>query len=211
MSSAESERFWDRRARKYAKGTIGDVEGYERTLERTREHLRPGGSVLELGCGSGSTALLLAEHAGRYLATDISAEMIAIANEKLAETPVSGLAFQKATAESLAGEEARFDVVLGFNYLHLAGDLGETLAHVRELLVPGGLFISKTPCVLDMNPLVRLAVRVMQALGKAPGVSRVSERGLKQAMGEAGFEVVVCERHASKGRDDRPFIVAKRV
>ena len=211
MSTTESERFWDQRARKYAAGTIGDVAGYERTLERTRAHIGAQDSVLELGCGSGSTALRLAEGAARFLATDISAEMIAIAREKLMETPVAGLTFRQATAERLAVEEARFDVVLGFNYLHLAGPPDETLGHIRELLVPGGLFISKTPCVSDMNPLVRLAVRVMQAIGKAPGVSRVSEQGLREALERAGFEVLVCERHASKGRDDRPFIVARKV
>jgi ubiquinone/menaquinone biosynthesis C-methylase UbiE len=81
MSTASDAHFWDRTSRKYAKSKIADRAGYERTLERTRALLGPNVRVLELGCGTGTTALRLARDAQSYLATDISAEMIAIAEE----------------------------------------------------------------------------------------------------------------------------------
>ncbi|MDN3519380.1 class I SAM-dependent methyltransferase [Aquisalimonas lutea] len=205
-------RFWDRAARKYAASPIGDEAGFERTLARTRA-LIPGARAVELGCGTGTAALRLADAAGSYLATDISGGMIAIAQEKLEDARRTGfngqLSFRQATAGILADEGARYDAVLGFNYLHLAGDLAAVLGHIRSLLVPGGLFISKTPCVGDMNPLVRLAIPLMRLVGKAPGVTTFSAASLAEAISAAGFEILENERHGSKKRDLRPFIAAR--
>lgn len=169
MSIASDARFWDRSSRKYAMGAIADQAGYERTLDRTRALLEPGDKVLELGCGTGATALRLAGDVQDYLATDISAGMIAIANEKHAAGPIPALVFRTATVEALMPDAAQFNAVLGFNYLHLVRDLPGTLRHIHALLAAQGLFISKTSCVGDMNPLIRLALfPAMRAIGKAP-------------------------------------------
>lgn len=210
MSIVSDTRFWDRSSKSYAKSRISDQAGYERTLERTSGLLKPSDSVLELGCGTGMTALRLAGGIESYLAADLSAGMIAIAQEKLVAKPVASLAFRAATAETLASEAARFDTVLGFNYLHLVRDLPSTLRSIHALLVPGGLFISKTPCLGDMNPLIKLALPLMQMIGKAPYAGVFSGQELNDLIAAAGFDIVSTERHASKGKDSRPFIVARR-
>lgn len=205
--------FWDKAARKYAASPIDDEAGFERTLARTRALMAPSARALELGCGTGTAALRLADAAESYLATDISARMIAIAQEKLARVRQNGLndqlSFCQATAGTLAREDARYDAVLGFNYLHLAGNLPAVLGHIRTLLAPGGLFISKTPCVGDMNPLIRLAIPLMRLVGKAPSVTTFSAASLEGAICAAGFEILENERHGSKKSDIRPFIVAR--
>ncbi|RWM22043.1 MAG: class I SAM-dependent methyltransferase [Mesorhizobium sp.] len=215
MSIASDARFWDGSSRKYAMGAIADPAGYERTLDRTRALLGPGDRVLELGCGTGTTALRLAGDVQDYLATDISPGMIAIANEKHAAGPVPTLVFRTATAETtaetLAADAAQFNAVLGFNYLHLVRDLPGTLRRIHALLAAEGLFISKTPCVGDMNPLIRFAVLpALRAIGKAPyaGVFRAAD--LSQHIYAAGFDVLAAESHASKGNDNRPYIVARK-
>lgn len=210
MDTASDARFWDRTSRRYAKSAVGDPAGYERTLERTRALLRPDSRVLELGCGTGTTALRLAADAGSYLATDISAGMIAIADEKLAASPVPALAFRIATAEALAQEAARFDVVLGFNYLHLVRDLPGTLRCIHGLLAAEGLFVSKTPCVGDMNPLIRFLLPAMRAIGAAPYASAFREAELRQHMDDAGFDALAVEDHATKGKENRPYVVARK-
>ena len=211
MSITSDARFWDRASRKYARSAIADPNGYERTLQRARAHLQPGNSVLELGCGTGTTALRLADGVRSYLATDISGGMIAIADEKLAVELIPALSFRTATAEELVHEESRFDAVLGFNYLHLVRDAPDTLRSIHVLLKPGGLFISKTPCLGDMNPLIRLLLLpAMQAIGKAPHVSSLGASALEQLIIGAGFDVLVRESHASKGKDQRPYIVARK-
>ncbi len=209
MSEAGDARFWNRAARNYAARPVDDPAAYERTLDRTRALLRPGDRVIELGCGTGSTALSLAGAAGAYLATDISPEMIAIAREKHAAAPVAGLEFRVATAASLAGEAGAANAVLAFNVLHLARGAEAELRRIRDLLVEGGLFISKTPCLGDMNPLIRLAViPALRAIGKAPFVRSFRAADLAGLIAAAGFDILAEERHAE--RDGRPFIVARR-
>jgi ubiquinone/menaquinone biosynthesis C-methylase UbiE len=210
MSIASDARFWDRISRKYAKSAIADQTGYERSLDRTRALLGSSDRVLELGCGTGTTALRLAGDVQAYLATDISAGMIAIANEKHAAGPIPALVFRTATAEALTSEAVQFNAVLAFNYLHLVRDLPGTLRGIHALLAAGDLFISKTPCLGDMNPLIRLALPVMRAIGKAPYVGVFRAADLSQHIDAAGFDILATENHAAKGNDKRPYIVARK-
>ncbi len=204
--------FWDKIALKYANSTLSDQAGYEKTLKRVGSFVWPKAEVPELGCGTGTSALQLATTASRYTATDISPGMIAVAAEKLVKSPTANLGFEVATAETLVREQRQFDVVLGFDYLHLVSDLEETLGSIHALLKPGGLFISKTPCLGNMNPLIRLAIPVMRLFGKAPDtVLTFSMDGLQKAIEKAGFEIETREFHGTKGKDVRPFIVARRV
>lgn len=211
MSTANDARFWDRMSRRYAKAAISDQAGYERTLERTRALLAPDHRVLELGCGTGTTALRLAGGVQSYLATDISAEMIAIAEEKRAAAPVPGLVFRTGSAEAHPAGTGGFDAVLGFNFLHLVRDLPGTLRRIHDLLAAEGLFISKTPCLGDMNPLLRLVlVPAMRAIGMAPYVRALQATELSRLIRDAGFDILATESHATRGKDGRPYIVARK-
>lgn len=209
--NTNDERFWDRTARKYAADPIADMAGYERTLERTRHYLKRDDVVFEFGCGTGTTALKLAPSVGRIVATDISGEMIAIAREKAEAEGCSNVAFEVATPDAAPWPDETFDAALGFNILHLMTARKDALRNVHRLLKPGGLFISKTPCLKEMNPLVRIAVPVMQAVGKAPYVAFFSAEDLAREVRAAGFEIVERARHASRGRDARPFLVARKL
>lgn len=209
--TAAKARFWDKLARKYAADPVADPAGYERTLARTRELLSPTQRVLEIGCGTGTTALHLAASTGHMLATDVSAEMIAIAREKLAAAPQPKLEFAVADADATAFGQASYDVVLAFNLLHLVSDLDATLDSVMRALEPGGLFISKTACLGDMNVFIRkLFVPIMRLLGKAPPVICFDEPTLQAAITRHGFELVAVEHHGSERKDARPFIVARK-
>ncbi len=204
-------RFWDRVARKYAADPIADMAGYEASLQRTRGLLSKKHDVLEIGCGTGTTALRLAANTGRLLATDISAEMIAIAKEKLASQPTPQLSFALADADLPMFGTTTYDRVLAFNMLHLVTDLDQTLAMAAQILRPGGLFISKTPCISEMNPLIpRLALPLMRAIGKAPHVQCLNEAQLRAALTRQGLQIVSVERHGTKKKDFRVFIIASK-
>lgn len=205
-------RFWDRIAQKYAADPISDAAGYEKSLERTISHLRTTDQVLELGCGTGTTALRLAPHVGQLLATDSSAAMIDIARGKVvgkAEADARrNLEFRQADAAADPTPEQRWDAVLGFNLLHLVRDRRALLDRIRAMLKPGGLFISKTPCLSDMNPLIRFALPLMQLVGKAPYVALFTAAELEAEIKAAGFDIIEVGRHATKGKDTRPYLVA---
>jgi ubiquinone/menaquinone biosynthesis C-methylase UbiE len=205
-SSTKDARFWDRAARKYAASPIADLEGYE----HTRRYLGSDKNVFEFGCGTGTTALKLASYAARILATDISNEMIAIARAKAEAEGVRNVEFEAATPDAGRWPAESFDVALGFNILHLVEARASALNGVRGLLKPGGLFISKTPCLKEMNPLIRLAVPVMQFFGRAPYVAFLSAQELEKEIEAAGFAIIERARHASRGKDSRPFLVARK-
>jgi ubiquinone/menaquinone biosynthesis C-methylase UbiE len=86
-------KFWDKVANKYAATPIKDVQAYERTMDRTRTYLSKKDSVLEVGCGTGSTALLLAGSVNRITASDISSNMIDIARGKAKDQRVANVRF----------------------------------------------------------------------------------------------------------------------
>lgn len=208
--SDENPRFWDRLARKYAANPIADEAAYRRTLEATRARLKSSDHVFEFGCGTGMTALKLAPSVAAYVATDLSSEMIAIAQEKAADQGCTSVTFFAATLDTVEEREESFDAALAFNVLHLIRDRAAALRRVNRLLKPGGVFMSKTPCLSDANPIYRVALPIMQLLGKAPYVGVFSAGALEREIEIAGFEVLERARHGAKRSDARPFLVARK-
>ncbi len=202
--------FWNRIARKYAADPIADLPGYEHSLRRTQVLLSAQHDVLEVGCGTGTSALRLVGGTRSYLATDLSPEMVAIARDKLRAQPVPPLRIEQADAD--AEQAQRFDAVLAFNTLHLVPDLDRTLSRLKDLLKPGGLLISKTACVGEMNRLIPwLALPVARWLGKAPPVLVFKADDLVAAFKRQGLHVESVERHGTQGKDIRVFVVARRL
>lgn len=208
--AANDSRFWDRAARKYAASPIADMPGYDRTLDHTRRYLKSTDTVFEFGCGTGTTALNLAPSVARIVASDVSGEMIAIAREKAQAQGCANVAFEVATPDAAPWPYVTFDAALSFNVLHLVAARAAALGGVRRLLKPGGLFISKTPCLKEMNPFIRVAVPLMQALGQAPYVAFFSAEELECEIGAAGFEIVERDHHGSRRKDPRLFLVARK-
>ncbi|TAG75045.1 MAG: class I SAM-dependent methyltransferase [Burkholderiales bacterium] len=212
LAAARKARFWDRIARKYATDPICDIAGYETSIQRVKGLLSTEHDVLEIGSGTGTIALRLAPFARRYRATDLSAEMIAISQEKLAATPTPQLSFEVADADVEIVPPGSQDVVIAFSVLHLVDDLDHTLALALRALRPGGLLLAKTPCVGQMNPLItHLALPIARALGKAPQVSCFKAPDLEAAMVRQGFEMISVERHGTtKSKDFRVFTIARK-
>jgi 2-polyprenyl-3-methyl-5-hydroxy-6-metoxy-1,4-benzoquinol methylase len=200
--------FWDRRADSYAKKPVPDEAAYAATLERVRAHLGPRDSVLELGCGTGTTALALAGNAGEILATDYSERMIAIATAKAGAAGAPNVRFRVTTLDDATLVPPSFDVVMAMNLLHLVGQLPAFLRHVHARVRPGGLFVSKTPCVGEQGRSLRIVIPVLRALGVAPSVSFVTERSLTADIARAGFDMVETGMYPVRSRSF--FVVARR-
>ena len=201
--TARQARFWDKLAKRYAAMPVRDAPAWEETLRAVQDVLQPGDRVLEIGCGTGSTALRLAPHVADYTGTDISEAMIAIAAEKPAPANVT---FRQEEAASTP--VVPVDAVLAFNLLHLVGDLDATLANVRERLKSGGLFISKTPCLGEMSIFLRLLVPMLQLIGKAPQITTLTETELRTRIEAAGFEIT--DRRTFGKNRSVPYFVAQR-
>lgn len=201
--------FWDRVARRYAARAIGNMPAYETTLARTRAYLSDADSVLELGCGTGSTAMLLAPDVGHLTASDLSGEMIAVANEKLEDFGGDNLEFRQSDVFDAGFAPGSFDAVLAFNFLHLLDDMAPTLARVNALLKPGGLFISKTVCLGRHAWHFRALVAVLRPLGKVPpGLNFVEPEDVRSAIRAAGFGIEETGDYPARPRSH--FIVARK-
>ena len=198
--------FWNKAAPKYAKDAIGDMPAYEETLDRMREILQPHHRVLELGCGTGSTALELADSVDRYIGTDVASKMVKIAKGKLTEQSPQNLSF--AVQDAGVMTSGSNDVVLALNLLHLLPDLENTLAEIYKALPSGGLLISKTGLLKDGLWLLPLVIPLMRAIGKAPFVRSLSEESLIGLLENAGFKVT--ENLVQGGMVPRVFIVAQK-
>ena len=198
--------FWNKIAPKYAKYPISDLKNYHLTLNRIKAILQPHHRVLEMGCGTGSTALELADGVDRYIGTDVSSGMIAIAQEKIRDNAPTHLRFAVHAAEDIPA--APHDVILALNLLHLVANAEEVLNRVFEALPSGGLFIAKTPLLKDGKWFLRPMVSVMRFFGKAPFVTFLGDVDLEAHLKTAGFEVI--ETMHQPGIAPRTFTVAQK-
>ncbi|MBW0147159.1 class I SAM-dependent methyltransferase [Marinobacter arenosus] len=184
-----SVKYWDRSAERYARRPIADPEAYQRKLEITQRYLRPDMNVMEFGCGTGATALVHAPRVRSYLATDASARMIDIARMRTADAPIKGLRFEVATPDDLAHRQQAFDAVLGLNVLHLLADPRAMIECIRDLLKPGGVFISNTACLKDTRPCMKPIATLAYRLHLTPYVNFLSRKELEHDLQSAGFQI----------------------
>ncbi len=198
--------FWDRIAPKYATRPVSDPNAYAATLERTRSYLSANDDVLEVGCGTGTTALHLAPAVRHITATDYAGGMIEIAEAKRAVQGAPNVTFRHA---GLAEPGDRtYDAVLAFNLLHLVEDVPAALETLAARLKPGGHFISKTVCIGDGAWPLRLLIPAMRAIGKAPYVGFLRRTELDAKVEAAGFQIVETGGYPAARNH---FIVARKL
>jgi len=200
-------KFWDRHAEGYARRAIADEAAYRRKLEITRQYLRPDMQVLEIGCGTGSTALLHAPHVARIRAMDVSPRMIAIARRKAADQAIGNVDFEVATLDTLDAPRESFDAVLALNVLHLLDDWRGDIARIRHLVKPGGILVSSTFCLGDSMRYLRLVAPLGRAIGLLPPLSFFTTADLLGAMIDNGFTI---EQQWRPGANKALFVVATR-
>jgi len=215
-------KFWDNIAAKYAKSPISDMEAYTETLERTKSYLSPDDRVLEVGCGTGSTAFLLAESAKHITASDLSGAMIRIGVEKAKEQGISNVTLIKAdlfgktidnTKDAII-ENGPYDVILAFNLLHLLEDAPAAIKRIHALLKPDGLFISKTTCLAGSGTpfkfrMIMMILPLMKWLGKAPYVNFLKIAEFEDLILTGGFKIIETGNYPAS--PPNRFIVARKV
>ena len=199
--------FWDKRADRYSQRPVADEETYQKKLAITREYFRPDSKVLEIGCGTGSTALVHAPYVGHIRATDLSTRMIEIAQGKAKAAGIENVTFEALGVDELHVPDASLDVVMAHNVLHLIDDWQEVIAEVHRMLKPGGAFVSSTACISDMALPLRMIVPVGRFLRLFPLVNVFSSDELKKNLEDAGFEI---EHEWQPKRHAAAFIICRK-
>ena len=182
-------KFWDKVADRYSRRPISDEATYTRKLEVTRDYLQSDMDVLEIGCGTGTTAIAHAPYVKHILATDLSPRMIEIATEKARAAGIDTVTFAASSVDALDVPDASIDVVMAHNVLHLLEDRDRAIVDVCRLLKPGGAFVTSTACLGDMVFLLRLLVPVGRFLRLFPLVKSFSVAELRDSFERAGFDI----------------------
>ncbi len=122
-------------------------------------------SILELGCGTGYHAMLLAKEGYQFHGVDLSAQMLQRATDRLSQLPkslASRLEFSQGDIRTIRLNQ-QFDAVLSLfhviSYQTTNQDLLAAFATAKAHLKPGGVFIFDCwygPAVLSDRPSVRL-------------------------------------------------------
>jgi SAM-dependent methyltransferase len=131
-------------------------------LDGVDAKLAAGGRVADVGCGLGSSSVLLAEAYPRTTVAgfDYHADSIALARKRAAETGLTDrISFDVATAQTFTG--TGYDLVTMFDSLHDMGDPLEAARRVRGALAPDGTWLLVEPYASDkveenLNPVGRL-------------------------------------------------------
>lgn len=204
MKQPANLRFWNRFAERYAARPIKDMGAYEAMLADAATRLHPSDRVLELGCGTGGTAIRLASGVAAWTATDFSAEMVRIAEAKPAPDTLRFVVTD--AAQAFGG--GPFDAICAFNVLHLVDDLPDMLDRIHDNLVPGGLLVSKTWCFADLGLKMRMLFAVLRPLGLFPTAHTLGVAQLRQAILNAGFEIIAERQFGAYPQN--PYIVARK-
>jgi SAM-dependent methyltransferase len=125
-------------------GNLATHGAWQALRQRTADlvQLQPGESVLDVGCGTGTLALIAKRRVGatgRVCGIDPSVQMIARARRKAAHHGL-GIDFQPGVIEQLAFPDHTFDVALSTFMMHQVPDdvKQQGLAEIARVLKPGG-------------------------------------------------------------------------
>jgi len=201
-------KFWDKIAERYSRQAIADEAAYQKKLKITQGLFRPEMEMLELGCGTGSTAIIHAPFVKHIRAIDISSKMLEIAKAKADAAEIKNIKFEVATCDELNVADESMDVVLAMSILHLLEDKEAMIAKVYRMLKPGGVFVSSTACITGTMTLIKLIVPIGRLFGFMPQVLKFfTPKELANAIADAGFNI---DYQWQPGRNKAVFIVAKK-
>lgn len=188
-AARESARFWDRIADRYSRKPVPDEAVYQRKLAITRDYLSPDMDVLEIGCGTGSTAIAHAPHVRHVRGVDVSPRMVEIATAKARAAGVANVSFEAASLEQISADKNDRDAVLALSLLHLIDDWQGAVAKIASMLKPGGLFVSNTGCLADRMAWFKLVVPIGRLVGLMPLIRVFSQRDLERCLVANGFDI----------------------
>jgi len=103
--------------------------------------LKPGETVLDLGCGAGFDSLIAARQvgaSGRVISIDMTPAMLDKARVGASEAGRSNVEFHEAYAESLPVQDKSVDVVISNGVINLCPDKMAVFGEINRVLKPGG-------------------------------------------------------------------------
>lgn len=133
MTDNKTIAVYDAKAKTYANLVSRDTP--DQDLQAFIDAVKPGGTVLDLGCGPGNSAAMMRSAGLQIQAMDASGEMVKIAAEKY------GIPATQGTFDDLNGAGLYDGIWANFSLLHAPkSDMPRHLASIHTALRPGGIF-----------------------------------------------------------------------
>ena len=138
------------------------VDSWLPALDGVVDELETGAVVADVGCGYGSSTILMAKAfpESSFVGSDVHPPSIEAARKAAAEAGVADRCrFEVASATAFSGEG--YDLVTFFDCLHDMGDPVGAAAHVRSVLADEGVWMVVEPNAADrlednLNPVGRI-------------------------------------------------------
>lgn len=181
---SKAEKFWDRTAGGYTSSReIKRGKNTLRLIEQAKKHVKTTDNVLDFGCGTGFISERISESVQSIHAIDFSSRMIDYATRNSERTNID---YWHTTIFDERLKPGSYDVIFSFYILHLLDDPKKTIQRLEELLKPGGVFLSVTPCMgekLFLKGLLSLFCK----LGAIPKIEMYRSGELVKLIEEGGF------------------------
>ena len=184
-----SEKFWDRTAKNYDREEMDDEPVTLKIIEMTKKVLHPSDMVMDFGCGTGLISNEIAGNVKMIQAIDTSAKMIEVAKNKAAGRQIENIEYIHTNLFDERFVSGSFDVILVFYVLHLFADSRQVLQRIRDLLKPGGLMISATPC-MGGKTLLGFLLPLLSKIGLVPYIKFINYPELASLITNEDFEII---------------------
>jgi len=204
----KSEKFWDKSAYNFFIEGEKEKQSYINIIDRIKKYLKTSDIVLDLGCGPGLISNEIADYVKFIYAIDISSKMIEIAKINADFRNIQNIDYAYSTIFDDKYKNGSFDIILAFNILHLLDDNQKTMQHINDLLKPGGLIISVTPCIGE-RIFLNISISLLSFIGKIPKIKSFKANELKESISNRNFEIIENDRMPDGIIDY--IIVAKRI
>ncbi|MCB0805021.1 MAG: methyltransferase domain-containing protein [Bacteroidales bacterium] len=159
-----------------------DLKRLSFILESLSKHTKPGGKVLDIGCGNGNISFQLAKYGYQVTGIDISTEAI---EEAKRNYKLPNLTFKTVKAEDLATfNDTRFDALVCSEVIEHLNHPEDLTQLFKNYLNPGGAVIVTVPN--GFGPREVLITKRMQNLIRKKGFTFKVVLGLKKMMGYKG-------------------------
>jgi ubiquinone/menaquinone biosynthesis C-methylase UbiE len=168
-------------------------------LDGVEEKLRAGAQVADIGCGLGTSTILLAQEYpnSRFTGSDYHDRSIELARKRVSEANVADRAnFEVASAATFSG--TGYDLAATFDCLHDMGDPLTAARHIRQALQPDGTWLIVEPNASDevagnLNPLGRAYYNFSTLLCVPNALSQPGGYALGAQAGEAAIRRVATD------------------
>lgn len=205
----KSEKFWDRISKSYAKQAILDTDTYQFKNEKIKSVLRPDDTVFDYACGTASMSIEISSKVKEIHAIDISSKMLEIATQRINGKGINNIKIKKSSLYDFDFAPNSYDVVLAVNIFHFIDDVDSDLNRMYQLLKPGGLLISETPCMGEDRRIANKLMYYLGRVGLIPKLNMLTFKSFENLILENNFDITYKKNLSNTPRDY--FIIAKRM